>query len=64
MLVGKAFLIPSKHEKDLYHWECPECKSGSFSWSKKINEQWGHPPDKAFCAVCFTYHDVEFKENC
>lgn len=42
-----------------YRWNCPN-HDGTFSWSKQINAQWGHPDDKAFCAVCFKYYNIQF----
>lgn len=47
----------NRYEK-LYTWECPN-HSGSFTYSKRINRQWGHPEDKVFCAVCCKYYDFE-----
>lgn len=41
-----------------YNWECPSCE-GNFSYSNKINNMWGHPEDKVFCAVCCEYYDME-----
>ncbi|MEJ8548439.1 hypothetical protein [Brevibacillus borstelensis] len=40
-----------------YIWSCPGC-NGTYSWSKQINAMWGHPDDKAFCAVCFKYYEI------
>lgn len=57
--VGKVVLKPSPRGGGEYNWKCPKCNGGHFSWSRKINEQWGHPEDKAFCAVCFVYHDIK-----
>lgn len=42
-----------------YSWECPN-HTGSFTYSKKINEMWGHPTDLVFCAVCLEYHKFQF----
>jgi hypothetical protein len=49
-------------EKEYYRWKCPN-HEGSFSWSKRINKQWGHPDHLAFCAVCFTYFNIEFESK-
>lgn len=45
-----------------YIWKCPN-HDGTFSWSRQINAQWGHPDDLAFCAVCMTYHRIEFEQE-
>lgn len=41
-----------------YSWSCPN-HEGTYTYSKKINEQWGHPTNLVFCAVCCTYHKFE-----
>lgn len=43
-----------------YRWKCPS-HDGTFSWSRQINAQWGHPEDLAFCAVCCKYLKVQFE---
>ncbi len=43
-------------EEFLYTWECPECH-GNYTYSRRINAQWGHPKDKVFCAVCSRYYN-------
>lgn len=45
-----------------FRWKCPSCE-GNYSYSNKINAQWGHPEDKVFCAVCCEYYDFEELEE-
>ena len=44
-----------------WRWNCPNdnCKGGSFTYSKRINHQWGVPDNKVYCAVCNTLYDFE-----
>jgi len=55
-VIEKITLLPSPMIGH-YYWKCPGC-GGSFSWSKQINYKWGHPEDKAFCAACSIYYEI------
>lgn len=44
-----------------YSRECPN-HAGSFTYSMKNNEMWGHPTDLAFCAVCCEYYKFDIKQ--
>jgi hypothetical protein len=61
ILLEKVTLNPSPTPGH-YYWNCTECK-GSFSWSRQINTMWGHPDDKAFCAVCCKYYEITNVDN-
>lgn len=45
-----------------YRWECPN-HDGTFTFSMKINEQWGHPVEFKFCGVCCKYHNYITEEE-
>jgi uncharacterized protein YbaR (Trm112 family) len=43
-----------------WKWQCPRCSNGlSYTYSKRINHQWGIPDNKVYCAICKTFYDYE-----
>lgn len=57
--INKFAVIKLRPDDGLhFRWTCPKC-TGTFTYSKRINTQWGIPVDKVYCAVCNVLYDFE-----
>jgi len=57
--IKKIEKIKLRPEGNMYYrWTCPKCE-GNYTYSRSINNQWGIPEDKLFCACCGILYDFE-----